>query len=259
MAFNFHQDRGKYFQIQKQNSEQTILPLIQANIDLSSQTKILEIGCRDGGVLMPFYELGCQITGLEISEEPLNRARENYDANRSNFINADIHEYVINPLAEKFDVILLKDTIEHIPNQDKLISNLHKILNPKGVVYFGFPPWQNPYGGHQQVCTNKFCAVIPYYHLLPNILYYSIIKKFSPENYPFIRATKETRITPEKFEKFIKKANFNILKRDFYLVSPAYKYKFNLKPRKQFKLLEKVPYFRNFFTTTCDYVITLRD
>lgn len=258
MAFDFHQDRGKYFQIQSKNSEEIILPLIQQHTKLNSQTKVLEIGCRDGGVLMPFYNKGCHITGLEISEGPLIRARENYKPDRSTFINMDIHDYVSDPKAEKFDVILLKDTIEHIPNQEKLIKNLHKILNINGVIYFGYPPWQNPYGGHQQVCTNKICAVVPYYHLLPNFIYYNIIKRFSPNNFPFIKATKETKITPEKFERFINAANFKILKRDFYLISPAYKYKFNLKPRKQFKLISSIPYFRNFFTTTCDYIIALK-
>lgn len=255
MAFEFHKNRSKYFQIQSQNSAENILPLIKKYIEITPETKVLEIGCRDGGVLKPFYEIGCFITGLDLVEYPLVQARQNYEADRSRFICGDIHTYLLNKKNEGFDIIILKDTLEHIPDHKRLIENLKNILLEDGVIYFGFPPWQNPYGGHQQVCKNKLCAVMPYYHLLPNFIYFNILKAFSPNDLNWLKITKETRITPEKFEKYVLNSNMKILYKQFYLISPAYKYKFNLEPRKQFPWLAAIPYLRNFFTTTCDYVV----
>ena len=255
MAFDFHNNRSKYFKIQWQNSAETIFPLIEQYMEITPETKVFEIGCRDGGVLMPFYERGCFITGLDLVEYPLVQARQNYELFRSNFICEDIHTYITSNREEKFDVIILKDTLEHIPDQGRLISNLKNILSEKGIIYFGFPPWQNPYGGHQQVCKNKLCALMPYYHLLPNFIYYNILKVFSPHDFNWLKITKDTRITPEKFECFVRCAGLEVLYRQFYLISPAYRHKFNLKPRKQFSWLASIPYLRNFFTTTCDYVI----
>ena len=76
-----------------------------------------------------------------------------------------------------------------------------------------------------------------------------------PIHIDFIKATKETRITPEVFEKIVKEEKFKILGRDLYLISPMYEFKFKMKPRLQFKWLENVKYIRNYFTTTCDYLI----
>jgi hypothetical protein len=91
--------------------------------------------------------------------------------------------------------------------------------------------------------------------LLPNFIYYNIIKLVDARSLGFIKATKETRITPEVFEKIVKEEAFEILGRDLYLISPMYEYKFKMKPRLQFKWLENIKYIRNYFTTTCDYLI----
>jgi hypothetical protein len=53
----------------------------------------------------------------------------------------------------------------------------------------------------------------------------------------------------------VKEEKFEILGRDLYLISPMYEFKFNMKPKLQFKWLENIKYVRNYFTTTCDYLI----
>ena len=52
--------------------------------------------------------------------------------------------------SRQFDLILLKDVIEHIPDQERVIPYLKEFLKPGGRVFFGFPPWYMPHGGHQQ-------------------------------------------------------------------------------------------------------------
>ena len=54
----------------------------------------------------------------------------------------------------QFDVIILKDVIEHVPEQEKFVPYLKNFLKPGGQIFFGFPPWYMPFGGHQQVCKN---------------------------------------------------------------------------------------------------------
>lgn len=66
MAFDLHSNRSKYFKIQWQNSEETIIPLVEQFKEITPETKVFEIGCRDRGVLMPFYERDCFITGLNL-------------------------------------------------------------------------------------------------------------------------------------------------------------------------------------------------
>ena len=66
----------------------------------------------------------------------------------------DSNIYDVDPkkdLGTLFDIIVLKDVIEHIHDQEKLIAWMKHFLKPGGVIFFGFPPWQMPYGGHQQM------------------------------------------------------------------------------------------------------------
>lgn len=264
MAFDFHKDREIYFNLQSNNTRKHILPFIEAHKPIEKGMKILEIGCRDGGVLIPFLERECHVTGFDLEDGPLLEAKRRYDKEikegKAEFFVMDVHDYVKenkNNIDKKFDVIVLKDVIEHVYGHQEMIAGIKNLLKPGGVIFFGFPPWQNPFGGHQQVIKNKFFSLLPYYHLLPNFIYYGIVKRIDPENFPFIKATKETQITPDKFERIAKEEGFTIHKRTLYLINPMYEFKFNLKPRKQFKWLENIPYLRNFFTTDCDYLIGL--
>lgn len=65
----------------------------------------------------------------------------------------------------KFDLVVMRDTIEHIPNQKKFLEELKKFLKPNAKVFLAFPPWRMSFGGHQQVCESKFLRLLPYFHL----------------------------------------------------------------------------------------------
>lgn len=66
---------------------------------------------------------------------------------------------------------------------------------------------------------------------------------------------KDTGISIERFESILKKENYTILKNQLFLVNPIYKYKFNLEPKTQAKLLSNIPYFRNYYSTCAYYLV----
>ena len=114
-----------------------------------------------------------------------------------------------------------------------------------------------PFGGHQQVCSNKWLANFPYYHLLPTFLYKGILKLFKEPYYTIkeLLDIKKTGISIERFERIVKKNKFKTIKKKFFLFNPIYKYKFGINPRKQYNLIAKMPYLRNFLTTAVYYLI----
>jgi 2-polyprenyl-3-methyl-5-hydroxy-6-metoxy-1,4-benzoquinol methylase len=257
MSFDFHKDRDKYFNLQKQNTEKYIIPFIERFKKINSDHHVLEVGCRDGGVLLPFLEKGCHITGVELNESMLVQAIERYateiENKKAHFLATDIHDY---ESEIKFDVIILKDVIEHVYGHEELIVKLKSLLAENGIIYVGYPPWQNPFGGHQQVADHRILSKLPYYHLLPNFLYYGVLKLAKERTFNFLKATKETRITIEKFRKLIKSNGLKMTAEELYLINPMYEAKFGWKPRKQLGWIAAIPYFRNFLTTTCDCLVT---
>lgn len=59
---------------------------------------------------------------------------------KATLININIYEEeALVALKEKFDLIILKDVIEHIPNQEKFIPYIKQFLKPGGRIFFGFP------------------------------------------------------------------------------------------------------------------------
>jgi 2-polyprenyl-3-methyl-5-hydroxy-6-metoxy-1,4-benzoquinol methylase len=157
-------------------------------------------------------------------------------------------------LGGKFDVIVMKDAIEHIVDQKRLIERLKAFLNPGGVVFFGFPPWQMPFGGHQQMCRSKWLSHLPYFHLLPMPVYQWLTRRESKE----LIEIKQTGISIERFEKIIKETNYRIVAELYFLINPIYQYKFNIKARKQGKIISSIPFLRDFLTTTVFYLIQIK-
>ena len=258
--FEFHGDRKRYFDIQYENAKKYVIPFIEVKKTISPGCRVLEIGCGEAGVLKAFIERGCIGVGVELEAIRLEMARQwlqpELESGKLTFYTSDI--YQINPEKDfngPFDIIILKDVIEHIHDQPKLINWMKGFLKEDGVIFFGFPPWQMPFGGHQQVMKSKFLSRLPYFHLLPNVLYKMILKGFG-ENVPEYMEIKETRISIEKFERISKKLNYLILHKTHFLFNPIYEYKFGWKPRIQNKLVSSIPFFRNFLTTCVYYLIT---
>ncbi len=256
--FEFHADRKRYFDIQVLNAEKYVIPFIEEKYPVNQGMRILEIGCGEGGVLKAFINKGCEGVGVELDAPRIEDAKkfmpEDITSGRIRFVVKDIYKVdVEKDFNGLFDIILLKDVIEHIHDQAKLIGWMKNFLKPGGIVFFGFPPWYMPFGGHQQICKSKISR-LPYIHLLPKGLYKWILKN-RKENVEEMMEVRETGISIERFEKICKKEGYILFHKRHYLLNPIYEWKFGWKPRKQAGLISAIPFFRNFLTTCVYYII----
>lgn len=67
---------------------------------------------------------------------------------------------------------------------------------------------------------------------------------------------KECRTSIERFELTARRCRLRIGHRQLWLVNPHYKQKFNLTPRKLPAALSAIRYARNFFSTSCFYLLS---
>lgn len=254
-------NKPKYFEIQYLNSKSSIIPFLKGIYEPKAGDKIMEIGSAEGGVLKAFTDLGCICTGIELSPHRVKLANEfmkpEIDKGLISFRSDDIYDVNPNELPYKYDLIILKDVIEHIHNQEKFMARVGEFLTDNGVIFFGFPSWRMPYGGHQQNANSKFLAKMPYYHLLPKFMYKGILKAFG-ENEQMIYnliEIKDTGISTKRFEKLCSLNNFKILKRIKYFVAPIYEYKFGYKTKLLPKWIGAIPYFNDFVTFQSYYAV----
>ncbi len=115
-----------------------------------------------------------------------------------------------------------------------------------------------PFGGHQQLARNKFLKSLPWIHLFPKGIYRGMLALFGEkaEVMDELLEIKDTGISIERFERIVKNSNTQIDKREFHLINPIYKYKFNLNKRIQFGIISRIPWLRNFFTTGVYYLVS---
>ncbi len=257
--FHFHQDRVLYFQHQTTNAETYVIPFIEQRKAVVAGMRVLEVGSGEGGVLKAFLNRGCIGVGVELdlhkNEMAVAMLADEIAAGQARIIAKNIYDAEPDrDFGGRFDLIVLKDVIEHIHDQEKCLRMLRTFLTDDGVIYFGFPPWQMPFGGHQQILKNKLLANMPYYHLLPTPLYGGLLRAFGQDPAGLLEI-KETGISIERFERIVKRTGYRISAVRHYLINPIYEFKFGLKPREQVGLIRHIPYLRDFFTTCAYYLI----
>lgn len=262
MALEHHLDATLRHKQQVDNSRDYVLPFIQQEFPQLEGLRVMEVGCGEGGVLTPLLEKGCNCVGVDLAPDRIELAKtflqQYLDNGQLKLIAKNIYDLdFLGEFRNSFDVIILKDAIEHIPDQEKIIGHLKQLLSPRGQVYFGFPPWYMPHGGHQQICKNKFLSMVPYIHLLPRPLYKGVLRLFGEGDDVVIDLmdVKSTGISIERFERIVKRQQYKITQRRFYLINPIYKYKFGVSARVQLKPIAAIPFFRNFVTTCVYYMI----
>jgi len=254
---NRHQNREQYFFELASTSEKYYIPFISKVIPVNEHTQVLEIGCGEGGNLVPFTLKGCKVTGVDMATIRIEQAREIFKKKgyKGTLIAEDI--FKLKELENLFDLIIIHDVIEHIDNKEAFLAKIRLYLKPGGVVFIGFPAWQMPFGGHQQICSSRFASKAPFIHLFPGRLYAFLLKCCSEKDVTIqeLLEIKQTRCSIERFIKAVKKAQFSIVLHQLYFINPHYEIKFGLKPRKLSPVIGGIPYLRNFFCTSCFYII----
>ena len=251
-----HHNRLLYFHEQAETTEKYVIPYIEQVFPLREGLRVLEIGCGEGGNLKPFLDRGFHCTGIDLNKAQIENAKvfmaDHPHLDKLTLIAEDI--YNIEPAP--FDLIILRDVIEHIHNQERFMGFLKRFIAPGGVVFFGFPAWMMPFGGHQQVCISKLSKT-PFIHLLPAKLYAWLMRK-AGESEGTIEALleiKETGITIERFERILKHENYRTLVKTLWFIQPNYEVKFHLHKMRVWPVLRALPWIRNFYTTAGDYVV----
>lgn len=254
-----HTNRSRYFDELAETSRRYFMPYVSRRHEIRTGQKVLEIGCGEGGNLLPFAKAGLEVTGIDIARVRIRQAREFFAKEQAEgkFVCQDIFRLL---LREKFSIIICHDVVEHVADKARLLSLMSDCMEEDGVAFLSFPAWQMPFGGHQQICRNRFLSRLPFVHLLPPALYKGIIK-WAGESDDCLRellSIRETRTTVESFERLVGSSGLTIADRSLFLINPHYKVKFGLPPCRLPRWLSALPYLRNFLCSSCWYLLQKR-
>lgn len=230
------------------------MPALSQLMKLEAGLKVAEVGCSIGGNLDPFLKRGCSIYGIDRDENRIFDAKELLSASAGTHANIHLIAQDIFDVAEteelRFNLIILRDTIEHIDDKNLLLQKLKRMLLPGGIIYIAFPPWRMPFGGHHQVCKS-FISKIPWFHLLPGFIYFGFLKMMNehPKVIASLRDDRRTGFSIGKFRSIMKRNGFETIQEITYIINPHYEIKFGLKPRMLPRFLA-IPWFVDFYVTS---------
>ena len=253
-----HSDRATYFKELSITSKEYFVPYILKWHVAEQHKSVLEIGCGEGGNLLPFSLMGYHTVGIDIAVGRIEEAKSFFSEAgvKGTFIANDI--FRVKELEHSFDIVICHDVIEHIADKKLFLTKLNHFLKCNGIIFMAFPAWQMPFGGHQQICRSSLLSHLPFIHLLPARLYRSVLRAFGESNdcIDELLSIKQTHITIEQFEDLLMRTDLCIADRQLWFINPHYKVKFGLRPRKLHPIMSAIPYLRNFFCTSCFYILT---
>lgn len=216
----------KHFYEQEKYTENYLVPFLEKRLSRFSpeDTHILEVGCAEGGTLSSLLKRGFSCAGMEIVEGRAAIAKAKLPEGFPVFV-GDVTAAEQPNLTADYNLILIRDVIEHIEDKAAALNTLYSQLAEGGRVFITFPLKFSPYAGHQQT-AKTWLKFIGYITLLPTFLIrFLCILAGEKNQISELLYLKKTALSFWHFKKLIKK-NWDIEHVDFYISRPVYKERF---------------------------------
>lgn len=140
---------------------------------LDNGLMVLDIGCNDGRHTLFLRDKGYKAFGLDLSRKAIKRSQDKFFAfgehlqgeGMKHFICANAYNIPIK--TEKFDVVLLLETLHHISEKEKVLKNIKEILKPRGKIIISEPNPDNILRPLGKYFGKKFSFISPNETLTP--------------------------------------------------------------------------------------------
>ena len=123
--------------------------LLDQQLGMRSDRRILDVGCGAGGMLGPLSQFG-EVTGVDTSADLVE-----YCHNRGFGSVRLASAYELPAAGRSMDLVTLFDTIEHVPDDVRALRECARVLAPGGVVFISTPAYQFLYANNDRVAHHE--------------------------------------------------------------------------------------------------------
>lgn len=151
---NYHKKTRSFKKIIKNNNFTYRTHLEIINNYIKPPKTILDIGCGAGAITLYLANKGNIVTGTDISQKAISeclKSAKELNINKIQFLRADFQKAKIN---KKFDVVILTEVIEHLPDDHLALKSIYRFLKPNGILILSTPSIKAPL--HKLGLTKKF-------------------------------------------------------------------------------------------------------
>lgn len=250
-----------YWRYQFELGRDIIVPYLEKIGAFKQGFRVAEIGSAEGGVLAAFSASGSlDNLATDIASDRLKKGDD-----IAKLLNLDIKFKYHNIMDEepepdwvdRYDLVILRDVIEHLDDTKLALRNIRKIIKPGGYLYLTFPPYYSPFGGHQHTVAN-LPGKLPYIHLLPKKLFHLMISSGRENDIGEVKRLAKIRLTAKKLMESAESELYSIFREEYYLLRPVFKMKFGL-PSLKITNLKFLPLVKSILSLEAGFVLKKND
>lgn len=116
-------------------------------LDAKQGEVILDIGCGNARDILQILRAGAQVVGVDISEGMVSAAKHDLASCGFDHVMLQVGDATkLHFPDQKFDKILCSEVIEHIPDAQKALTEMWRVLKPGGSVVLSTPNPNSWYG-----------------------------------------------------------------------------------------------------------------
>jgi ubiquinone/menaquinone biosynthesis C-methylase UbiE len=117
---------------------------------------ILDIGCGNARDIAPMLQSGATIVGVDLSEGMIAQARRDLEAAGFRSVTLEVGDATSLRFPDAtFDKVVCSEVIEHIPDTDRAIGEMQRVLKPGGRLVLSTPNRNSWYGFERFVLWDK--------------------------------------------------------------------------------------------------------
>jgi len=168
---------------------------------------VLEIGCGQGELAVYAAQAGASaVTAIDPDAVVVDYADATLASEYPQLVGRVRFEAVaVDQVSDRYDLVLSKDTFEHIFDPQAALRSIRERLNPGGEAWIGFSPlYFSPWGGHGHF------GRLPWVQALP----WPLARKFPERRYGRSVPSRETvwlnGMTPAQFRQYVNDAGLGI-------------------------------------------------
>ena len=157
--FNFSQmlTEAMYDRIARGKKAKTMVAVFRdyfkSNLKLLS---VLDVGCSTGFIANHLAKCFGKVIGVDIDETAINFARRQFDKDNIEFVVSDSQKMEFSENA--FDAVICAHIYEHVPDANRLLEEIFRVLKLGGVCYFAAGNRINFMEPHYQL---PFLSILP--------------------------------------------------------------------------------------------------
>jgi SAM-dependent methyltransferase len=229
-ATDRHPRTRRNFRMQYRLAVHTLIPWLEQLGALPPVPAVCEIGCGEGGVIDAFAERGAELAlGTDIVGLLLEQISAPLAAELKLPVAFTTHDVIGDAIpdqwVERFDVVVLRDVIEHLDDAAAAMRSIRRIMKSTGTLLITFPPYTSPFGGHQQLLGTAL-GNLPFAHMLPSGMFEGIIKRGDPVNQDEVRRLHAIRCSVRGVKAAAAKAGLSLAAERYFGLRPVFRWKY---------------------------------